>query len=54
MANVLILGAGAREHCLAWRLDQSPQVERVFVAPGNSSFFSVDKSGWFLVIYLEF
>ena len=32
---VLIIGRGGREHTLAWKLAQSPQVERVWVAPGN-------------------
>jgi phosphoribosylamine--glycine ligase len=34
--NVLIIGNGGREHALAWKLGQSPRVERVFVAPGNA------------------
>jgi phosphoribosylamine--glycine ligase len=34
--NVLIVGGGGREHALAWRIAQSPRVERVFVAPGNA------------------
>src|ERR1039457_746130 len=33
--KVLIVGSGGREHALAWRLAQSPEVERVFAAPGN-------------------
>ena len=33
--NILIIGAGGREHALAWKIAQSPQAERVFVAPGN-------------------
>lgn len=33
--NVLVLGAGGREHALAWKLAQSERVKRVFVAPGN-------------------
>jgi len=33
--NVLIIGAGGREHALAWKAAQSPLAERVFVAPGN-------------------
>ncbi|MHA7840879.1 MAG: phosphoribosylamine--glycine ligase [Gammaproteobacteria bacterium] len=36
MANkVLVIGNGGREHALAWKLSQSPEVETVFVAPGN-------------------
>ena len=34
--NVLIVGNGGREHALAWKIGQSPRVERVFVAPGNA------------------
>jgi len=35
MANVLVIGAGGREHALCWRLKKSPSVEKVFCAPGN-------------------
>ena len=34
--KVLVVGNGGREHALAWKLGQSPRVERVFVAPGNA------------------
>ena len=34
--NVLIVGNGGREHALAWKIRQSPRVDRVFVAPGNA------------------
>ena len=34
--NILIIGSGGREHALAWKAAQSPQVETVFVAPGNA------------------
>jgi phosphoribosylamine--glycine ligase len=33
--NILIIGRGGREHALAWKLAQSPQAGRVWVAPGN-------------------
>lgn len=34
--NVLVIGSGGREHALAWKLAQSPNVGTVFVAPGNA------------------
>jgi len=34
--NILIIGGGGREHALAWKVAQSPQVDTVFVAPGNA------------------
>jgi len=34
--NILIIGGGGREHALAWKLKQSPKVDNIFVAPGNS------------------
>jgi len=34
--NVLIVGSGAREHCLAWKLRQSPRLDSLFLAPGNA------------------
>ena len=34
--NILVIGAGGREHALAWKLAQSPKVQMVYVAPGNA------------------
>jgi len=33
--NVLLIGSGAREHALAWKLAQSPRMGKLFAAPGN-------------------
>ncbi|MES2776305.1 MAG: phosphoribosylamine--glycine ligase [Bacteroidota bacterium] len=33
--NILLLGAGGREHALAWKLAQSPHCTQLFIAPGN-------------------
>lgn len=34
--NVLILGSGGREHALAWKLKQSPDLSQLYIAPGNA------------------
>ncbi|UOO77016.1 phosphoribosylamine--glycine ligase [Neisseria sp. Dent CA1/247] len=34
--KLLVIGSGGREHALAWKLAQNPNVETVFVAPGNA------------------
>ncbi|MBT3789774.1 MAG: phosphoribosylamine--glycine ligase [Alphaproteobacteria bacterium] len=39
--NILIIGAGGREHALAWTLAKSPSVDRIFCAPGNGGIAAV-------------
>jgi len=34
--KVLVVGGGGREHALAWKIAQSPKVDKVFAAPGNA------------------
>jgi phosphoribosylamine--glycine ligase len=34
--TILLLGSGGREHALAWKMLQSPQCSKLFVAPGNA------------------
>lgn len=35
MATVLVIGSGGREQALAWKLAESSQVDKIYVAPGN-------------------
>ncbi|MBO7415101.1 MAG: phosphoribosylamine--glycine ligase [Bacteroidaceae bacterium] len=34
--NILLLGSGGREHALAWKIAQSPQTAKLYIAPGNA------------------
>ena len=39
--NILLLGSGGREHALAWKIAQSPQLDKLYIAPGNAGTASV-------------
>ncbi len=41
--KILVIGAGGREHALAWKLAQSPRVTEILVAPGNAGTASESK-----------
>jgi phosphoribosylamine--glycine ligase/phosphoribosylformylglycinamidine cyclo-ligase len=43
-ARILVLGNGGREHALAWKLAQSPLVNRIYVCPGNGGTASTPKT----------
>ncbi len=42
--RVLVIGAGGREHALAWRLSESPSVDEVISAPGNPGTAQVGRN----------
>ncbi len=42
--NILLLGSGGREHALAWKMAQSPQTEKLYIAPGNGGTGAVGEN----------
>lgn len=44
MKNVLIISSGGREHALGWKLKQSPQVGKIYFAPGNAGTATIGES----------
>ncbi len=42
--KLLLLGSGGREHALAWKIAQSAQVEKLFIAPGNAGTANVGEN----------
>ncbi len=39
--NILVIGAGGREHALCWKIAQSPKVKRLYCAPGNGGIAQI-------------
>ena len=44
MKRILLLGSGGREHALAWKIAQSPKVEKLYIAPGNAGTSKVGEN----------
>lgn len=42
--KILLLGSGGREHALAWKISQSPKVEKLYIAPGNAGTANVGEN----------
>ena len=39
--KILLIGSGGREHAIAWKINQSPKLEKLFIAPGNAGTKSI-------------
>lgn len=42
--RIMLLGGGGREHALAWKIAQSPKIEKLYIAPGNAGTAEVGEN----------
>ncbi len=42
--NILVIGNGAREHTMVWKIAQSPKVKKIFTAPGNAGTAAISQN----------
>ena len=51
--NELILGSGGREHALSWKIKQSPFLNKILVAPGNSGTSNIATNININILYIN-
>ncbi|NLJ49818.1 MAG: phosphoribosylamine--glycine ligase, partial [Candidatus Atribacteria bacterium] len=39
--KVMLIGSGGREHCIAWKIKQNPEVKELYCIPGNGGMSSL-------------
>ena len=48
--NILLLGSGGRENALAWKIKQSPKVNKLYIAPGNACLLYTSDAATILLV----